>query len=85
MPTPPAAAGRRRRGFHSLDFFHRGGWLDTSSFYTPTSVDSLITENGRSRTAWEVLRSRELWSVRAVWSGIYYFLVAVFWARGHLF
>lgn len=72
------ATHHRRRGFRPLDLFRRGGWLDTSGFYTPTSVDWLLTDNGRSRTAWEVVWSRDLWSVRAMWSGIYYFLVAVF-------
>lgn len=79
--APPAlvedgagAAGGPRRGFHPLNLFHRGGWLDTSGFYAPASASWLLKENGRSRTAWEVVRSSELWSFRAMWCGIYYFL-----------
>ncbi|KAK4246930.1 hypothetical protein C7999DRAFT_41730 [Corynascus novoguineensis] len=68
----------RWRGFHPLSFFRQGGWLDTNGFYTPTSVNWLLTENGRRRTVGEVVRSRELWSFRAMWCGIYYFLVVVF-------
>ena len=71
-------ARRRRRGFHPLDFFRRGGWLDAKGFYNPTSVKWLLAEDGRRRTAWEVVRSGDLWSFRVVWSGIYYFLVVVF-------
>jgi hypothetical protein len=75
---PVCGGGGRRRGFHPLDFFRRDGWLDAKGFYNPTSVKWLLTEDGRRRTAWEVVRSGELWSFRAVWCGIYYFLVVVF-------
>ncbi|KAH6843256.1 hypothetical protein B0I37DRAFT_437426 [Chaetomium sp. MPI-CAGE-AT-0009] len=73
-----AACGRRRGCFHPREFFRRGGWLDATGFYNPASVKWLLMDNGRKRTAWEVARSGELWSFRAVWCGIYYFLVAVF-------
>jgi hypothetical protein len=71
-------ARRRRRGFHPVDFFRWGGWLDANGFYNPTSVKWLLTENGRKNTVWEVIRSGELWSFRAVSSGIFYFLVVLF-------
>lgn len=66
-------------GFHPLNFFCRGGWLDRSGFYGPTSVDWLLAENGRSRTAWKVVRSwREWLSFRGMWCGIYHILVPLF-------
>ena len=46
-------------------------------FYPPTELGWLFYPQGQRRTAWEVVRSSELWSLHALHCGTYYLLLAI--------
>ncbi|KAL2151220.1 hypothetical protein VTH82DRAFT_6318 [Thermothelomyces myriococcoides] len=71
------SARGQRHGFHLQDFFCKGGWLDNTGFYEPSKVDWLLEVWNSQKTVWDFVWSRELWSLRMMWCGIYYFLVTI--------
>ena len=77
---PPALddSSHRPDARHPLNFFRRGGWLDRSGFYRPADLHWLVGRRKHRRSVLAVLRSREIWSLRALWCLVYQALVALF-------
>ncbi|KAF6839856.1 hypothetical protein CPLU01_01453 [Colletotrichum plurivorum] len=80
-PPPRAEVeGVRQRGFRLLDFFRKGGWLDRTGFYDPSTAPwhTGDVKHNSVASSFRHLASPRSWTPRTFWCLLYYSLQTVF-------